>query len=121
MGFWLFPVIYLLAGVVGALAQYLLSPASNIPMLGASGAVAGILGSYFVFFPRHRIKSLIPILGFFTIIEIPASIMLFYWFITQIFSGAITTLALRADIGGVAYFAHIGGFMSGWIISRLLK
>jgi membrane associated rhomboid family serine protease len=82
-----FPIFYLFCGVVGGLAQYIFMPDSSIPMLGASGAIAGVLGAYFVFFKHHTVKTLIPIFGFFTVMEIPASVMLFYWIITQIFSG----------------------------------
>ena len=85
-------------------------------MLGASGAVAGVLGAYFVFFPSHKIQTLVPI-GFWTVVDIPASVMLIYWFVTQIFSG-VGSLAV-AQVGGVAWFAHIGGFVVGWFLARL--
>ena len=112
-------LIYLFSGVVGGLAQYLLSPNSDIPMLGASGAVAGILGAYLVFFPKHQIETLIPFGLFSRIVNLPASLMLIYWFATQIFSG-VGSIAI-AQIGGVAWFAHIGGFATGWIIAKFSK
>ncbi len=116
LGFFAFPIFYLLAGVVGGLTQFILSPDSTIPMLGASGAIAGVLGAYYALFPTHKIKTLVPVIGFVSVVSIPASIMLIYWFITQIFSGATS---IGAEGGGVAYFAHIGGFVTGWIIGKM--
>lgn len=112
-----FLFVYLLAGFAGNLAQYAFSSGSPIPILGASGAVAGVLGAYLVLFPRHSIKTLVPFFGFFTVVNIPASIMLFYWFLTQLFSG-VGSIAI-AQIGGVAWWAHIGGFATGYIIAKL--
>lgn len=114
-----FPIIYLLSGVIGGLAQYIIDPSSQIPMLGASGAVAGILGAYMVLFSQHKIKTLVPVFGFVSVIDIPAGFMLFYWFFTQLFSG-VGSLAVQS-IGGVAFFAHVGGFATGWLIAKLTK
>lgn len=114
-----FMVVYLLSGVVGGLMQYFFSPQSDIPMLGASGAVAGILGAYLVFFPRHQIETFIPFGLFTRIVNLPASIILVYWFITQLFSG-VGSVAI-AQIGGVAWWAHIGGFATGWFIAKSMK
>ena len=116
-GFLLFPLIYLGSGIVGALAQFVFMPDSAIPMLGASGAIAGVLGAYFVWFKNHTVKSLVPILGFFTVLDIPAYFILFYWIATQVIAGVGS---IGSDIGGVAYFAHIGGFVTGWILAKLL-
>lgn len=118
-GKFFFPVIYLLSGVVGGLAQYSLSPNSMIPMLGASGAVAGILGAYMVLFSQHKIKTIVPVFGFMSVMDIPAGFMLFYWFFTQLFSG-VGSLALPAA-GGVAFFAHVGGFATGWAIAKISR
>ena len=112
-----FLLIYLFSGIVGGLSQYIFAPTSEIPMLGASGAVAGVLGSYYVFFPHHKIRTLIPVFGFIRIATIPASIMLFYWFFTQVFSG-VGSIAYAAT-GGVAWFAPIGGFVTGYIVSKV--
>lgn len=120
LGFFFFPVFYLLAGMVGNLLQYSFYPASDIPMLGASGAIAGVLGAYMAFFPDHKIKTLIPIFLFFTIINIPASIMLFYWLVIQLFSSATSTSNLSSQTGGIAYFAHIRGFAIGWFLGKLM-
>lgn len=119
-GFLLFPLIYFLSGIVGNLLQYILMTSSTIPMLGASGAVAGILGSYYVLFPHARIKTLIPFFAFATIVNIPASFMLGYWFILQLFSGAFS-LPFSSETGGVAFWAHVGGFATGVIVAKILK
>lgn len=116
--FW-FPFFYLLAGVLGGLTQYILAPTSTVPMLGASGAIAGVLGAYFALFPSSRIKTLIPIFLVPLIIEIPASIMLVYWFFTQVLNETFAFTGTIASAGGVAYAAHIGGFISGWIIAKV--
>ena len=110
MGVFYLP-FYLVAGVVGNLLQYVIDPSSTIPGLGASGAIAGVLGAYLVMFPRNLIKTLVIFFGFITITEIPAPIMLVYWFITQLFNGVLSVAAVAQ--GGVAYFAHIGGFATG--------
>lgn len=110
-------IIYLLSGVMGGFLQYIFSPNSEIPMLGASGAVAGVLGAYLVFFPHHKIETLVPLGLFFSRINIPASIMLVYWFIIQVFSG-VGSVAV-AQVGGVAFWAHVGGFATGYLIAKL--
>ncbi|QQG43183.1 MAG: rhomboid family intramembrane serine protease [Candidatus Daviesbacteria bacterium] len=110
-----FPVLYLGSGAVGGLVQHLIDPFSNIPMLGASGAVAGVLGSYFTFFPRHKIKTLIFVFFFVTIVEIPAAVLLFYWFMIQVLALSIFPVGQ----GGIAYAAHVGGFATGLVISQL--
>jgi membrane associated rhomboid family serine protease len=111
MGSGRYLVFYLLSGVAAALMQAFLLPGSSVPMIGASGAIAGVLGAYLVLFPRARILSLVPILFIFTLIEIPALIFLLFWFASQLFSGF---LALGGASGsGVAWWAHIGGFVFG--------
>lgn len=106
-------IFYLLSGTAAALMQAWFSPASDMPMIGASGAIAGVLGAYLILFPQARIASLVPILFIFTIVEIPAVIFLGFWFISQLFSG---WLALQgADTSGVAWWAHIGGFIFGML------
>lgn len=117
-GFFWFPVFYLLSGIAGGLLQYIIVPNSEIPMIGASGAVAGVLGAYYALFPRHTIRTLVPAFGFVTVLDIPASLMLFYWFFTQLFSGTATVVSGMAALGGVAWFAHIGGFVTGWFFGH---
>jgi membrane associated rhomboid family serine protease len=102
---------YLLSGVAAALLQSLLLRSSGVPMIGASGAIAGVLGAYLVLYPRARIASLVPILFIFTIIEIPAAIFLLFWFVSQLFSGWLTLGG--ANGSGVAWWAHVGGFLFG--------
>ncbi len=110
-------IFYLLSGTAAALMQVFLYPASNIPMVGASGAIAGVLGAYLILYPRARVASLVPIFFIFTVIELPALIFLGFWFISQLFQG---WLALGgADMDGVAWWAHIGGFAFGLVMVRL--
>lgn len=116
-----YPVVYLLSGIAGGLAQYFISPNSEIPMLGASGAVAGILGAYYVLFPRSKIKTLVPFFGFVSIVELGAPFMLGYWFILQLFSGAVSLPFSGSEMGGVAFWAHVGGFVTGVLFANLLK
>lgn len=110
--------LYLLSGFIGAAAQYFFMPNSNIPMLGASGAVAGALGAYFTLFPKHKVKTFIPVFGFFTLADVSAFFMLGYWFVLQILSGAMSLPTSGEDGGGVAFWAHVGGFVAGLIIGR---
>ena len=118
---WLFFIpVYLISGIVGGLAQYILMPNSPIPMLGASGAVAGMLGAYFVLFPHAKVKTLVPFFGFASIVSIPATFMLGYWFVLQLISGAVS-LPFSGEAGGVAFFAHIGGFLAGFLIARAFR
>ncbi|MBI3289890.1 rhomboid family intramembrane serine protease [Candidatus Microgenomates bacterium] len=112
-----YPIVYLASGIVAGFAQYIINPVSQIPMLGASGAVAGILGAYMVLYSRHTIKTLVPFFGVMQVVDIPAGFMLFYWFFTQLFSG-MGSLALAPAVG-VAFFAHVGGFAAGWMIAKL--
>jgi membrane associated rhomboid family serine protease len=113
-------LFYLLCGVIAALAQVAVSPNSRIPTVGASGAIAGIMGAYMIKFPHSRIISLITIVFFFTTVEIPAWIMLIYWFVIQFFSGVGTLGVNQASQGGVAFFAHIGGFIAGIVLIHVM-
>src|SRR2546429_3338202 len=117
LGFFYLP-FYLLSGTIGGLTQYFLDPHSTIPALGASGAIAGVLGAYLVLFPRNLINTVIFVFFFFTVTKVPAPIMLIYWFATQIFSGVASIASINQ--GGVAYFAHIGGFIFGILTALLL-
>lgn len=110
MGRFRFLLFYLLAGLVAALVQFSFDPTSSIPMVGASGAVSGILGAYLILFPRARVKTLIFIFIFITTVDIPAMLLLSIWFFFQIaFSYS----------QGVAWFAHIGGFIFGVICAKI--
>jgi membrane associated rhomboid family serine protease len=116
MGRVVFLLFYLLAGVVAALAQVLIDPDSQIPLIGASGAIAGTLGAYLVMFPRARVLTAV-IFFFITLVEVPAIIVLGLWFVLQAFSG-IGQLGQSVS-GGVAFFAHIGGFVFGALVALL--
>jgi membrane associated rhomboid family serine protease len=113
-------VFYLLSGVVAALGQVVASPYSTIPMVGASGAIAGVMGAYLIKFPRARIVTLVFVVFFITTIEIPAPIMLGYWFVTQLFSGFGSIARTHISQGGTAYFAHIGGFVAGMVLVKIM-
>ncbi|OGE28740.1 hypothetical protein A2867_04640 [Candidatus Daviesbacteria bacterium RIFCSPHIGHO2_01_FULL_40_11] len=119
MGFLFFPIFYLLAGTAGGLVQYFFIPDSGIPMLGASGAIAGVLGAYMAFFPRHSVKTLVPAFGFFTIMDLPAFLVLLFWFFTQLFNGSASVISDTTSLGGIAFFAHVGGFVTGWVVGKL--
>jgi membrane associated rhomboid family serine protease len=120
LGHWKYFIFYLIAGIAAAASQVFVSPNSQIPMVGASGAIAGVLGSYIILFPRARVLTLIPIFIFFQVIELPAFLFLGIWFLMQIISGTFA-LGIGADAGGVAWWAHIGGFVSGIIMLPFLK
>jgi len=113
-------LFYLLCGVAAALTQVYFSPDSRVPMVGASGAIAGVMGAYMVKFPRAQIVTLIPIIIFFTTIDIPAWAMLVYWFVIQLFSGVGSISAGPVQQGGTAFFAHVGGFIVGLILINLM-
>lgn len=112
-------LLYLVSGIVGNIAQFLFMSDATIPMLGASGAVAGALGAYLYYFPRNKIRTFIIFFGFITITNISASFMLGYWFVLQLISGA-TSLRFTGSDGGVAFWAHVGGFLTGLLVGRLL-
>jgi membrane associated rhomboid family serine protease len=107
-------MFYLGCGVLAGLAQILLNPSSPVPIVGASGAIAGVMGAYLVKFPRARIRTLLIIVIFITTVDLPASFLLLFWFLMQFFSGfgSIGYSHVSAS-GGVAWFAHVGGFLAG--------
>lgn len=111
---------YLLCGVAAAGAQYLINPDSRVPMIGASGAIAGVMGAYLVKFPHSRIS----MVGWFVIIfsfELPAWVVLLYWFGIQFLSGFGSIADVTAERGGTAFFAHVGGFLAGMALIFLYK
>lgn len=113
-----FLLFYLLCGVAATLAQTLINPESTIPMVGASGAIAGVLGTYMVRFPRAKVHVFIFFI-FITTIRVPAYIVLGFWFFNQLTNG-LGSLGLDTT-GGVAWFAHIGGFIAGIILQHVFK
>jgi rhomboid family protein len=118
------PVKFLLFYIAGGLAalglQVAISPSSGVPTLGASGAIAAVLGGYIVLYPRARVLTLVIIIFFFTVVELPAFVMLGIWFAEQALFGASNLTTPAGGGGGVAYFAHVGGFVFGLIAVRLL-
>lgn len=116
-----FLIFYLFTGVIAGLSQLLFMGNSTVPMIGASGSVAGVMGAYFVFFPHHRIETLVPGPLFWHRLYLPASFVLLYWFITQVFAGAGSLVYMTAEMGGVAFMAHAGGFAAGWLIARFAR
>jgi membrane associated rhomboid family serine protease len=107
-----FAAFYLLCGLVAAVGQILMDPEAALPMIGASGAIAGVMGAYFVLYPRSRVLTLIPLIIFWEVIEVPAIVLLGFWFLMQLFSaGAIAATASTG--GGIAFMAHVAGFVSG--------
>jgi len=113
---------YLVGGLVASFAHLVAYRASSLPTVGASGAIAGVLGAYLVLYPRARVITLVPIFYFIRIVEIPALIYLGFWFISQLFNG-LFALAAAGDVfesGGVAWWAHIGGFVFGAAIIRFI-
>jgi membrane associated rhomboid family serine protease len=115
-----FVVFYLLCGVAAALAQTAVDPQSQVPMIGASGAIAGVLGAYIVMFPRSRVLTLIPLFIIWEVVEIPAVIVLGVWFILQLLSG-VGSLASANAGGGVAFWAHTAGFLTGVALIFVFK
>lgn len=113
-----FLVFYLLCGLLAAVVHVIFNAYSPIPTIGASGAIAGVMGAYLVKFPRARIITLIPIFFFITTMEIPAAFLLIWWFAIQFFSGFGSLGANDYSGGGTAFFAHIGGFLAGMLLIR---
>ena len=114
MGSFPYLIFYLISGVAAAILQSALFPNSAIPILGASGAIAGVLGAYIFLFPSARVVTLIPIFFIFTAVNVPAVLFLGFWFISQLFSGLAS---IGAAGGGVAWWAHIGGFLVGLVLA----
>ena len=119
MSRWRFLVFYLLGGLVALAAQVAVSPDSTGPTLGASGAIAAVLGGYILLYPRARVITLILIVFFFTIVELPALVLLGLWFLEQLWFGLAGLASPVGGSEGVAYFAHIGGFLFGLLAIRL--
>ncbi len=118
MGHGRFLIFYALCGIVAALSHATIDPVSVIPMVGASGAISGVLGAYLLLYPRARVLVLIP-LGFFSqMVYVPAAIVLGLWFVLQVVSGGFS---LGTEGGGVAFFAHIGGFLGGMVLIGFFK
>ncbi|MGC9996079.1 MAG: rhomboid family intramembrane serine protease [Terriglobia bacterium] len=116
-----FLLLYLLSGFAGASLHILLNAGSRLPSIGASGAIAGVLGAYFICFPRARITTLFFLIFFFWRVELPAVLVLGYWFLIQFVTGYQMLAIQSATGGGVAWWAHVGGFLTGLVLALILE
>lgn len=114
-------LFYLACGLAAGLAHVALNPGSRVPTIGASGAIAGVMGAYLRKFPHSRILTLVPVFLFLTTVEVPAVLILGYWFLIQLFSGVGSIGHSQVSQGGVAWFAHVGGFLVGLLAVDLLR
>ena len=112
-------LFYLMCGIAAAFGQYIINPSSLIPMIGASGAIAGILGAYMISFPKAKVHVFVMLFVFFTTLIVPAKIVLGVWFLIQL-NGGITEFGVLSK-GGIAWFAHIGGFLAGVIFVKAFQ
>ena len=112
-------LFYLLCGVGAALAQIQINTGSQIPMVGASGAIAGVLGAYLIRFPRATVHVLVILIIFITFIRVPAMVVIGFWFLSNLTAG-LGTLGIE-ETGGTAWFAHLGGFVSGVVLNQIFK
>jgi hypothetical protein len=119
-GHFSFLLLYLVSGVAAAVVQIVVSPGSRVPTIGASGAIAGVLGAYFICYPGARITTLIPLFIFFWTVQVPAILLLGYWFLIQFIAGFQMLSIQTATQGGVAWWAHIGGFACGALLALVL-
>ena len=114
-----FLVFYLLCGLAAAVVHVIANPYSRTPTIGASGAIAGVMGAYLMKFPRARIVTLVPIIFFITTVELPAAVLLAIWFLLQFVNGFGSLSEANYTGGGVAWFAHVGGFLAGLLMIRM--
>ena len=122
MGHGRYLLFFLLCGVASVFAQTVSNPQSAIPMIGASGAISGVLGAYFLTYPQARILTLVPIIIFFYIIELPAFFFLGFWFVLQFIQGSLYSLNSEQLVGGgVAWWAHVGGFAAGVLLLQVFR
>jgi membrane associated rhomboid family serine protease len=121
MGHLRFLLFYLFCGIVAALTQVAVAPNATLPSLGASGAIAGVLGSYLVLFPSAKVRTIVFLFIFITLVTVPAIVLIGLWFLLQFFDGVASLSHVQQGMGGVAYFAHVGGFLTGLIITLFLR
>jgi len=114
-------VFYFAAGVLAGLAQVAVAPAAQVPAIGASGAIAGVLAVYLVLYPTAPVRALVPLGFFMRVVRVPAALVLGMWFIVQLFNGAASLGVQTMSTGGVAWFAHIGGFAVGLIVGAIAR
>jgi len=118
MGHWRYLIFYLAGGLAAGVVHVITNPNSQLPTVGASGAIAGVLGAYLVLFPRSRVLTLVTLGYFIRMIKVPASVVLGLWFVLQLFNGVLSLGG--PDVGGVAFWAHVGGFVAGFLLAKLL-
>lgn len=116
-----YTLFYFACAIAASMAQVLISPSSEVPMVGASGAVSGLLAAYILLFPNGKIRTLLTLGVFITMTMLPAWVMIGYWIVIQIVSGVLSLNQAGAESGGVAFFAHIGGFVAGLILALPLR
>lgn len=121
LGHFRYFLFYMFCGVISGLAQVFMSPGSHIPQVGASGAIAGVLGGYIILFPHARVLTAVPIFYILRVFHVPAIVYLGIWILTQAFSGVASLGARTDETGGVAWWAHIGGFAIGAVLVKLLS
>ena len=114
-----FLVFYLTGGIIAGVLQVVMAPLSQVPAIGASGAIAAVMGAYFLFYPGARVVTLIPIFIIPWFTELPAVIFLGFWFITQFFSGVLSLTSASGAAGGIAWWAHVGGFIFGLVFGNI--
>lgn len=114
---------YLLSGLAAAALQTILNPASAVPNVGASGAIAGVLGGYFVLYPRARVVTVVPLFFLFPLVEVPAGLYLLFWFLMQFWMGGanLASAGRQPEAGGVAWWAHVGGFVAGVLLVLIVR
>src|SRR4029077_17706560 len=115
LGHFRFLIFYLLCGIAAAFGQIFMDPTSTLPTIGASGAIAGVMGAYFILYPQSRVLTLIPLIVFWEIIELPAIFLLGFWFLMQLFSAGAIAVTASTHGGGIAFMAHVAGFLVGMI------
>jgi hypothetical protein len=120
LGHFKFIAFYFLCGIIASSVHVFFNSQSNVPCVGASGAIAGVLGAYMITFPRARVVTIVPLFVFIQVIELPAVVVLGFWFVIQFFNGAISITASTSG-AGVAWWAHIGGFAAGIIILYMIR
>ena len=120
LGSFKYLVFYIVGGVIASIAHIITNPGSQIPTVGASGAIAAVLGAYLVLFPSQKVLTLIPLGFWLRLTLLPSSLVLGLWFVLQLFQG-VASLGMPDDVGGVAFWAHIGGFVSGVVLGWVFK
>ena len=120
LGHFNFLIFYIICGLIASFTQYFLNASSTVPVIGASGAIAGVMGAYLIMFPHSRILTIIPVFFFPFFVEIPAVIFLGFWFFSQLISGTFS-LIVTEHVSSIAWWAHIGGFVAGMILHRIFK